>query len=318
MPSRRSRLSAHRGDGDGRPHLFGARLASTVKEATPPCGHAGHAGRSKRQRGNFGFTLRIALATHTLMGLLTTMTRSTLFAAAATIGGPDGAFAALIAKVVEDLWADQEQYEIEQRVAALEQALGKNPAAVGDNLTAILRVLASHVPAKALRHTTSCLAVIRALNTRSEHGTYWDPHLEEDDLADVLREIPNISSPEGEVELVVHELHRVGLVKRRDTSAGTSIGPADDFFARTDVFFQPWDPVEDARTLCRRARDGGEDRILPGKFDRDLGWGPRRMNAAIALLEAGGKAEGGKGPMDNQYLTHEMFLTPEATFFLEE
>lgn len=126
------------------------------------------------------------------MGVVDRMARSTSFAAAAAIGGPDGAFAALVAKVVEDLWSDQEQWELEGRVAALEQAIGKDPAAVSEQLDAILGIVARHTPSNDLRRATSCLAVIRVLSTRSDNGLDWDPELEEVEVVEILRGVTRV------------------------------------------------------------------------------------------------------------------------------
>lgn len=234
------------------------------------------------------------------------------------MGGPEGPFAAVFIKLLEDMLDEQQQFDVERRLAAIERAFGNNPEALRENLEALFATVAEFSRPSELRHATSCLVVMRALSTRSRHATDWDPHLDEDDLGDVLRGVPGIASLEREVQAIVHELHRVGFVKRRDTSEGTSIGPADDFFARTDALFQPWNPHTDARELCTRARASGEDRILPELFDAELGWGSRRMNAALALLISEGVADDTGGTRTAEYLTWEMMLTPEATFFIEQ
>ena len=103
------------------------------------------------------------------------------------------------------------------------------------------------------------------------------------------------------------------LIRRRISD----IGPSEEFFAKTDPLFQPWDPRADARELCRRAQ-ATENRIHLRQFDQELGWGPRRMNAAIAFLKSNGLADDYEGMRNGEYLNHDVTLTTEAMFFLEE
>lgn len=236
--------------------------------------------------------------------------QSLVFGIVGAVGGPA---AAVLAKLAEDLWSDQEQSELERRIAAIEHAIGRDPEAVRVNLDGVMTIIAGRTAPDQLRHATSCLAVISALNTRSRHATDWDPHFTEEDVLEVLRGVPGVASAEKELALVVHELDRAGLIRRYVSD----IGPSEDFFAKTDPLFQPWNPRDDARELCRRAQET-ENRIHLRQLDQQLGWGPRRMNAAIAYLKTNGLADDYGGMMNGEYLNHDVTLTTEATFFLEE
>lgn len=67
-------------------------------------------------------------------------------------------------------------------------------------------------------------------------------------------------------------------------------------------------PRADARELCRRAQ-ATENRIHLRPVDQELGWGPRRMNAAIAYLKSNRLADDYGGMMNGEYLNHDVTLT---------
>jgi hypothetical protein len=139
----------------------------------------------------------------------------------------------------------------------------------------LFTLAAARVRPDELRHATSCMAVVRELNARSQRGRQWDPHVTVADIVGILRTLDGIGSPEAESELVLVELERVVLI----LVSQPEVGPSEDFFAMTDAFFQPWNPKDDARALLRYGQEFEGDRIHLDQADAKLRFGPRRMNA---------------------------------------
>jgi len=170
-----------------------------------------------------------------------------------------------------------------------------------------------------MRHAESCLAVVRLLNARSKYAVDWDPQVLGDDMLLALRELADLESVETELPLVLHELQRVDLIRSHPdpNSQFGIIGPADDFFWKTDPLFQAWHPRRDARELCARAL-ASDSPLTFRAVDEELAWGPRRLNPAVAFMKAHNLVDDMGAMMDHPYLVHSARPTVEARFFLEE
>ncbi len=170
------------------------------------------------------------------------------------------------------------------------------------------------------RRPAGCEALARLISTRSEKALDWDPQVPWQDALEALRSVSQASDLEKDLRRTVHELEQAGLVK---TAADANsplgwhiVGPTEDFFWQTDSHFTAWDPADDARELCRRAvADDESFAVQP--LDHALGWGPRRMNPALAYLVANGLAEGDR-TLNTLYLYLWGRLTPEGSFLAEE
>ena len=142
-----------------------------------------------------------------------------------------------------------------------------------------------------LRHPQSCRALAMALSARSKEGLEWDPQLAWEEALEVLRPLPEVADPQHELTLVIKELERADLAKATvDPNAPSgwgTVGPTDNFFWKTDAVFQKWNPEDDARMLCGRA-EPPDNGIAAHTLAQDLGWEPRRLNAALAFMTAHG------------------------------
>jgi len=119
---------------------------------------------------------------------------------------------------------------------------------------------------------------------------------------------------------VVHELERLRLIVLQKDACSpegfAAIGPDQEFFARTDAIFQPWDPQADGQELCRLSR--ATRNFDAAECDKELGWGPRRLNSAAVEAHSRGwfrvPYEMAHNPT---YVLPWAFLTPEGEFFAE-
>jgi predicted nucleotide-binding protein with TIR-like domain len=146
----------------------------------------------------------------------------------------------------------------------------------------------------ALRQPQSCRALAMALSARSKEGVAWDPQVAWEEALEVVRPLPGVIDPEKELNLVVYELEQADLVK---TAADANspfgwhmLGPTGDFFWKTDTAFQSWNPKDDARELCNRA-EAQDNGFAVQNLAQNLGWEPRRLNAALAFMVAHGLVE---------------------------
>jgi hypothetical protein len=220
--------------------------------------------------------------------------------------------------LLDRLENDQTLEEIQRQLDQLKRAIGKDPKAIDGSLASLLALPAPPDMASQLRRAQSCLVIMRAL-TESESAMEWVPQIEYDDALALLAKQPDVGNAEKELRLVVHELLRLGLVK---TDLGRAdgwhvVGPTDDFFWKTDALFHPWNPEHDARELCRRAVAADDGSVAVHQMANDLGWPPRRINAALAYLVANGLADDSSEFQNGPYLYPWIQTTPEATFFAE-
>ncbi|MBS1138751.1 MAG: hypothetical protein H6R13_204 [Proteobacteria bacterium] len=100
-----------------------------------------------------------------------------------------------------------------------------------------------------------------------------DPCIELDELASKL------SLSEEDVEDAVFELK--GLVTKHQLEL---IYPEEELFVRFDKFWMGWDPAEDALRVASGLVNDENFPCEPSEIDAIVGWGPRRLNAAIAFL----------------------------------
>lgn len=62
------------------------------------------------------------------------------------------------------------------------------------------------------------------------------------------------------------------------------VAPRGRMFAELDAELMPWDPLEDARTIAAEIVNVPGSAAVVSVLDRELGWGPRRVNPAITVL----------------------------------
>jgi len=171
----------------------------------------------------------------------------------------------------------------------------------------------------ALRHPQSCRALAMSLSARSREGLEWDPQITWEEALEVVRPLGGVIDAEKELNLVVHELERADLVKTAADANSPSgwhmLGPTGDFFWKTDALFRSWNPRDDAREICKRAEPPDNGFALQ-KLAQDLGWEPRRLNAALAFMVAHALVEASDS-YASPYLFPWGHLTAEGEFFRE-
>lgn len=221
----------------------------------------------------------------------------------------------LLERREDSIWKDR----VEKQLEELRRAVGHAPELLWERVCGLLAEPGGSDVR--LRHAKSCLIVARELSLRSREGRSWDPELScEQALTLLSREF---EQPENELELVVHELERTGLVSRAEDPNSplgwSEIGPTDDFFWRTDALFHPWTPEEDAREICRRTASLTERSFAVGPVAAGLGWSARRMNAALGFMVSHDLVDDD----DREVYAGLAFvfpwarLTPEGRFFVE-
>ncbi len=171
------------------------------------------------------------------------------------------------------------------------QTIGADGRTLDAHIEEAVHIALAAQPAEAplLRRTLSSLAIMRALSTRSQLGREWDPVLGRGEAIAIAETATTASDRIAELEASVLDLRFAGLILAREGENARSeppwgaIGPHHFFFCRTDALFQPWDPETDAREICKQAR---QIRVVDSpQLDLKLGWGPRRLNSAVAYGE---------------------------------
>lgn len=123
-------------------------------------------------------------------------------------------------------------------------------------------------------HTKAATAVARVFVEASETAMFGDPQLTISDIAE------QTSLTVEDVRDALHELRWCFTVSHE------RVLPKDELFAEFDKFFMKWNPEEDA---LRIASDLINDDNFPGstiEAAQRYGWGPRRINPALAYLIA--------------------------------
>jgi hypothetical protein len=139
-----------------------------------------------------------------------------------------------------------------------------------------------------LRKLKTCLLLIKELNLKSKEGQLGDPCLDYEYLIGFIKSEIKPEDPNLELRLVSHELKKGDLIFLR-SDINSPIGfcgiyPTNEFFYKTDHLFQEWNPEMDARQLCKLAIDKFSAYASVSELEKDIHWGPRRLNPALAYL----------------------------------
>jgi hypothetical protein len=152
-------------------------------------------------------------------------------------------------------------------------------------------VLGSELSATAVR-------VAEILSERSENAAEWDPSLDAEALRAELGVSPVVFLG------AIAELQELGwlLTREGDTTLGlSSIGPAEEFFIDSEAALGEADPRRDAAHIAEIVARKPRDAARVTRIARELGWTPRRMNAALHVLHAAAPdalvSLGARGPL---------------------
>ncbi len=109
-----------------------------------------------------------------------------------------------------------------------------------------------------------------------------------------LRMVVNL--PDDDLIEIVDELEsRDHVSVSRALGAGplgfVALYPTARLFAEMDVFFMPWDPEQDAKTIASHLVSEPEGAVIVQLLVAKLGWTPRRMNPATTRLVVLGAAD---------------------------
>lgn len=117
-------------------------------------------------------------------------------------------------------------------------------------------------------------AIAREFVEGSKFGRKFDPCLSKEDL----------SGRTGlSVEDVIDALHELSAFVRADRYR--PVMPLPELFVRFDEYWKEWDPAKDALELAAAMMNDPTFPTDPAQIDARLGWGPRRLNPAMAFLE---------------------------------
>jgi len=158
---------------------------------------------------------------------------------------------------------------VEEVVTALGVGRSRRPTA---GLSAVLRE--ARRPALGGRLSFTALRIAELLSVRSERALEWDPSLDAEDLRLEL-DVDTVS-----FLAAVSELTELGWLLSR---AG-SVGPAEEFFVDAEAALGASDPREDARRIATIVARRPREVSRVEEIAAELGWIPRRMNAALHAL----------------------------------
>jgi diguanylate cyclase (GGDEF)-like protein len=138
------------------------------------------------------------------------------------------------------------------------------------------------LPRSGLTLSAQHLAVY--LNRKSQHGLDHDPMIDPASLCNEL------SFTEDVLALAADELAEHGWIKLIKTmgmgKAGFStLSPTALLFIETDQFIRGRDPKADARELAAQLIKQPEGSANLSELDKQLSWGPRRINPSVSFLQ---------------------------------
>ena len=164
------------------------------------------------------------------------------------------------------------------------------PAAASNQVLPASAVIAVSLSSPAQRRMQSrysqhAIAIAQLLAESSAHALENDPLMEADQLRDAVK------LTDDDITEAVYELERDGLVFRHQAMGMGAIGfhlltPTATFFQVVDPAFGIGDPTADARAIAAALIEGGEQAGNVPVLAAKLGWAPRRMNPALAVLIA--------------------------------
>jgi len=174
------------------------------------------------------------------------------------------------------------------------------------------------------RLSEACIGLAKEINNKSKLAQPNDPVIEYNECVKIIKN--KIKDKDTKVEeqlrLIVYELERKDLIhKHADVNSPLgfhAISPKEYFFCRTDSIFQDWNPQEDAKEIVRFLINSKKNSISIEKLDAHFGWGPRRLNSAIAFLHKEKLIHKDYNLGGIKYILPRIRLSEEAHFFLKE
>jgi hypothetical protein len=164
------------------------------------------------------------------------------------------------------------------------------------------------------------------LSTNAQRLATWlNEHSEDGHSFDIFERDPilkDLDFTADQAGMAASELSDAGMVKLTVTSGSgparfSAIQPKPQLFFRTDLALCGWDTKKDALALAAAMVNSGGDQAALADMDRQLGWGPRRINPAADYLSAYGYVERSKSFGSLPYTFSHAFLTHRTRRFVE-
>ncbi|MEW6144155.1 MAG: toll/interleukin-1 receptor domain-containing protein [Thermodesulfobacteriota bacterium] len=158
------------------------------------------------------------------------------------------------------------------------------------------------------------LAVL--LNEKSINGIKYEPRITPKEIIDEL------GLNETEIALAASELEELGWVHLTTSITMGEIGfiyisPLPSLFIETDSYIKGWNPYDDAVSLASALVNTGHSSINIKQVDDILGWGPRRINPALYILDLKGVINTSK-TLDSTYAFPAVIITPRTKLFVSQ
>lgn len=154
--------------------------------------------------------------------------------------------------------------------------------------------------------STAAIAIGKYLAEVSETGRPMDPQIS----GEALQAATGLTAED--VELGVLDLVQAGLIRQTATIRSDRVWPLGPLFVTFDPHVHGWRPADDARTLAATMVNGGKDQYGPDVLATELGWSKRRMNAALAAVEAGDLANCLKFSGQGGWAVGRLMVTPQT------
>ena len=144
---------------------------------------------------------------------------------------------------------------------------------------------------------------------------YGDPQLS----AEELRKFCGL--PDDDIAEAAHELEELGWVKPMRALGTGSLGfaalsPTPELFAALDSQLMPWNPAADAKTLVAEIVNGYGGSAVMSVLDKQIGWGPRRLNPAITAAVSAGVVDHSNS-IDSTYQFYSLRKTVASRRFIQ-
>ncbi len=225
----------------------------------------------------------------------------------------------------DSIETDRRFKAIEQEISQLWEAVGRDsklPVEESVLKTFHLIETSGLAPNFQFRRAESCMALMGKLSRQSKLGQEADPALGYDECLSIVRSLSGAESATKELEVVVYELQKADLIHRLPSGNAPkgwhAISPKDFFFCRTDRLFQPWDPSLDAMELIVVLISKTDESANLAELDSHFGWGPRRLNSAVAFLHQNDLIHHNYHLGGIEYVLQWVRLTPKALLVKEE
>lgn len=183
---------------------------------------------------------------------------------------------------------------------------------VSDILDVVLKPPLGEVPRHVhrlagLEHfSTAAIAVAKAMVEQSAEAGFIDRELDIEEICTLT----GLSEEDAEVGIL--DLVEGGYLEDSKVLGSTSVWPKGPLFITFDPHFMGWQPVDDAREIAVRMVNSELRTWTAEELHAETGWPKRRLNAALAAVEAAQLALtstfiGGEG-----YIVSELSVTTQT------